>query len=65
MNWFLDVFAEDERGMVRSFTEEDAPYEQALREGICEDDCEATTNVGMMPAESNHEKVSPLRFKGD
>ncbi len=62
MNWFLDVFANDQCSQTCSFSEVDAPYEQALREGVCDDDCGATTNVAMMPEESGKEYGSPLRF---
>lgn len=64
MNWHLDVFAEDENPSIPIHAMEEMQYQQALREGPCEDDCEMTCPfIGLLPQESGKEEGSPLNFK--
>lgn len=63
MNWYLDVFSEDENPTIPIHAMEEQLHQQALKEGPCDDDCETTCPfVGMLPQESGKENGSPLHF---
>lgn len=66
MNWYLDVFANDETdgGLIALATIERLQREESLS-GPCEDDCEVTAPfIGICPDDTDHEEPSPLDFGG-
>lgn len=63
MNWFLDVFSEDESDNNTLALAAIQRLQESDRSGPCEDDCEVTAPfIGMMPEETEHEELSPLDF---
>jgi hypothetical protein len=65
MNWFLDVFSEDESSdNSMALAQIERIQREDWRHGPCEDDCETLVEtIGMMPEESDHENGSPLNFR--
>lgn len=63
MNWFLDVFADDENDSSCHALTVLCRLQDSDRSGPCEDDIELTAPyVGILPEETSHEHPSPLRF---
>lgn len=66
MNWFIDVFAEDELAN-QGYDNTSAlasirRLQDGDRSGTCEDDRETFPFVNILPEESEHEDGSPLDF---
>ena len=66
MNWYLDVFAEDENPSLAQHATQERLQQTELREGPCDDDCEMKSPfIGILPEESGKENGSPLHFQSN